>query len=142
MKKSVTILILSLFFLGINQVNATSDFRKEQLTAEDVLLYAGTLNDLTEENALILKEKVKSLSLRERIKLAKTAIKQAKEAKKTGTPEATEKAKPALYVLAVVMPPIAVGIHTDWGKPTLYNFLWSCLGWVPGIIHAFIVLGR
>lgn len=51
-------------------------------------------------------------------------------------------AKIGLYILAIFIPFVAVGIHTDWGMPTLWNVLWSFLGGIPGIIHAFIVLGR
>lgn len=67
------------------------------------------------------------------------SIKQAKEGEKTGE---TVKAKAGLYVLAVILPPLAVGIHTDWGMPTIWNVVWTLMGDLPGIIHAFIVLGR
>ncbi|TAL62733.1 MAG: YqaE/Pmp3 family membrane protein [Bacteroidetes bacterium] len=53
-----------------------------------------------------------------------------------------QKAGVGLYILAFFIPFLAVGIHTGWKKPTLYCFLWSLLGWVPGIIHAFIQLGK
>jgi len=47
-----------------------------------------------------------------------------------------------MYILAVVIPPVAVGIHTNWGMPTVWNILWWVFTWIGGIIHAFIVLGR
>jgi len=133
------VLILAVLCISIIQVKATENPVKEKKTAESVLVLADSFDELTTENAKILKAEIKSLPVGERIKLAKMSIKQAKEGEKTGE---TVKAKAGLYVLAVVFPPLAVGIHTHWGMPTLWNVLWTMLFDFPGIIHAFIVLGR
>lgn len=44
-----------------------------------------------------------------------------------------------LYVLAFLLPPIAVLMC---GKPlqALFNIILCCVFWVPGIIHAFYVV--
>lgn len=46
-----------------------------------------------------------------------------------------------LYILAVLIPFVAVGIATDWDlKKVLINLLLSFLCYIPGVIHAFIVI--
>ncbi|MBM4763144.1 YqaE/Pmp3 family membrane protein [Bacillus sp. B15-48] len=44
-----------------------------------------------------------------------------------------------LYFLAIVLPPVAVLLA---GKPiqALLNFFLTLLGWVPGMIHAVLVV--
>ena len=50
--------------------------------------------------------------------------------------------KGVLIVLAILIPFVAVGLKTDWGMPVIWNLLWCCLGVLPGIIHALIVVNR
>ncbi|HAA10809.1 MAG TPA: YqaE/Pmp3 family membrane protein [Cytophagales bacterium] len=50
--------------------------------------------------------------------------------------------KTVLYILAIFIPPLAVGLHTDWSMSTVWNVVWCLFGYLPGIVHAFIVLGR
>jgi len=86
-----------------------------------------------------LKEQIKSLSFKEKMNLFEKVRKERKIARKSGV-----KSTPVvvLYILAVILPPVAVGIHTDWGEPTLWNLLFTLLFWIPGIVHAFyIILG-
>ena len=46
-----------------------------------------------------------------------------------------------LYILAVLIPFVAVGIVTDWDlKTVLINILLSILCYIPGVIHAFIII--
>lgn len=48
-----------------------------------------------------------------------------------------------LYVLCILIPPLAVGIVTDWdGGPVILNLILCLLCWLPGIIHAFIVVSE
>ncbi|HEU5141157.1 MAG TPA: YqaE/Pmp3 family membrane protein [Bacillales bacterium] len=44
-----------------------------------------------------------------------------------------------LYILAVLLPPLAVLIA---GRPmqTLLNVILTIIGWIPGMIHAFLVV--
>jgi len=79
------------------------------------------------------------LTLREKFKIIKEIRKETKKAGKTnksGTPMII------LYILAIILPPVAVGIYTNWGLPTLWNLLFTILFWIPGIIHAFYILLR
>jgi len=50
--------------------------------------------------------------------------------------------KGLLYVLCIFIPFLAVGLKTDWGKEVLFNILWTILGVLPAISHAFIVCSR
>ena len=45
-----------------------------------------------------------------------------------------------MYILAILLPPVAVALHTGLAGPTIINILLTMLGWLPGVIHAFIVL--
>jgi len=134
--KSIRIIAILFFALALNiQVNASNKVNAEKKTAESVLAFA---NNMETFNAEVLKTEMKQLSISEKIKLVRLSIKDAKMAEVSGS----GKPSAGLYVLAVLIPPLAVGIYTHWGMPTLYNLLWTCLGDIPGIIHAFIVLGR
>jgi uncharacterized membrane protein YqaE (UPF0057 family) len=43
--------------------------------------------------------------------------------------------------VACVLPPVAVGLHTDWeSTPVLINIILWFLGVIPGIAHAFYVI--
>lgn len=140
MKKMKSIILVAVMLLvSMANVNAKDSKRTDNITPESVLALANSFEELTPENSKILKAEIKALSLGERVQLAKISYKMAKEAQ-NGTN--AEKAKPGLYILALFLPPVAVGIHTDWTKPTVYNFLWTMVGALPGVIHAFIVLGR
>lgn len=125
-----------LFALALStQVNASTKPAKNKKTAESVYAFTKEMKTFDDK---VLREEMSNLSITEKIKLVKMALKDAKQSEINGS----EKPSPGLYILAILIPPIAVGIHTDWGKPTLYNLLWTVCGDLPGIIHAFIVLGR
>lgn len=128
-------LVAAIACLSVVKMNASDKTGK----AEDVMNKAATFQSLDENAIAQIKAEILTLPTSERIKLAKMAIKQVEDAKSIG---AIEGAKAGLYVLAVFLPPIAVGIHTSWGMPTVWNVLWCFVGGVPGIIHAFIVLSK
>ncbi|MAG88421.1 YqaE/Pmp3 family membrane protein [Zunongwangia profunda] len=44
-----------------------------------------------------------------------------------------------IVILNVILPPIAVYIRYGAKKEFLMNLLLTCLGWIPGVIHAFII---
>ena len=134
--KSIRIIAVLFFAFLINyQVYAANEVVKEKKTAETVFAFANSMEKFDSE---ILKAEMKGLSLSEKVKLVKMSIADVKQAQLSGT----DKPSTGLYILAVLIPPLAVGIYTDWGKPTFYNLLWTMCGDLPGIIHAFIVLGR
>jgi uncharacterized membrane protein YqaE (UPF0057 family) len=48
-----------------------------------------------------------------------------------------------IYLLCFFLPPIAVGLITDWDtEMVITNLLWTLLCGIPGIIHAIIIVGR
>lgn len=112
--------------------NATTEKAK---TAESVFEFAKNMETFDAE---ILKAEMDGLNRIERQKLIDMAKADVKQAEASGA----TKPPVGMYVLAVFIPWLAVGLHTDWSISTLYNVLWCCLFGIPGIIHAFIVLGR
>lgn len=134
--KSIRIIAIIFFALALNNhVNAANKIEKEKKTAETVFAFASSMDKFDSE---LLKSEMNDLSISEKVKLVKMSIADVKQAQLSGS----NKPSVGLYVLAVILPPVAVGIYTDWGKPTFYNLLWTLCGDLPGIIHAFIVLGR
>lgn len=84
------------------------------------------------------KMETKKLSFREKFKLVKQMRKEMKKSRKGGS----DVPMIVLFILAIFLPPIAVGIYTNWDTPTLWNILFWILGIIPGIIHAFYILLR
>ncbi|KAA0014152.1 YqaE/Pmp3 family membrane protein [Billgrantia pellis] len=48
----------------------------------------------------------------------------------------------SLRGLAILMPPLAVGLSGGAGRNVAINLLLTLLGWIPGIVHAWRWLGR
>ena len=70
--------------------------------------------------------------------IMKAAVKQMAKPNKTADADMI-----LLYVLCIFIPPLAVGLATDWDTtPVISNILWCLLCGLPGIIHAFIVVSR
>ncbi len=46
----------------------------------------------------------------------------------------------ALRILALFFPPIAVVIRFGVGGKFFLNILLTLIGWLPGVIHAFVLL--
>lgn len=117
-------------------------------TNEDIILTSSKTSDVatikTESNYNVEKasEKVQAkLIVKDKIKVVKAVNKVKKAAKRSdadGIPTVL------LFVLAVLLPPLAVGLVTDWElEATLINVgLTLLLCWLPGIIHAIIVVNR
>jgi len=81
---------------------------------------------------------VKQLSFKQKVKLIREIRKETKKVNKNRA----QVPMIILYILAIFLPPLAVGLYTDWGEPTLWNLLFTILFWIPGIIHAFYILLR
>lgn len=47
-----------------------------------------------------------------------------------------------LYFLAIVLPPLAVFLAGGRPMQALLNLVLTLLGWIPGVIHAFLVVGE
>ena len=103
--------------------------------ADDVFLLSEKIGNT---DPTLLKANIDHLSLIEKIKLSKSAYKQAKEAKAVGE----KPSKAVIYILCAIVPPVAVGIWTDWSKPTIYNLIWTCAFGLPGVVHAYMVVSR
>lgn len=134
--KSVSLIALGIF-LSIGTTVASVPVEKESDKVSKAAPSQTQPLQTLKQNTL--KEQIKSLTLREKVKLFKKIRKDRKIVRKSGV-----KSTPVvvLYILAVILPPVAVGIYTDWGKPTLWNLLFTLIFWVPGIVHAFyIILG-
>ena len=125
------------FVLLLNtQLKASSEPLENKKTAEYLFVFA---ENMQEFDAEIFKEEIKGISSSEKIKLIKMSIEDIEQAQLAGSGDPPI----GYYILAVLLPPAAVGIYTDWSMPTtLYSVVWTLLGFVPGVIHAFIVLGR
>ncbi|KAI8645866.1 hypothetical protein BD408DRAFT_337881 [Parasitella parasitica] len=44
------------------------------------------------------------------------------------------------FVLAVVFPPLGVFGERGCGSDLLINIILTCLGWIPGIVHAIYII--
>lgn len=63
--------------------------------------------------------------------------------KKSKKPFSSDDDTVLLYILCFFIPPVAVGLATDWDlKPVIINCLWCVLCGIPGIIHALIIVSR
>ena len=45
-----------------------------------------------------------------------------------------------LIILAILLPPVAVGLKTGVGGSLILNIILTILGYIPGLIHALIVV--
>ncbi len=45
-----------------------------------------------------------------------------------------------LVILAILLPPAAVAVQKGLGTQFLINLILTLLGWLPGVIHAVIVI--
>ena len=104
-------------------------------TADDIFKLA---EEIGATDPTLLQANIQELSFGEKVKLANAIHTKLKEAKLSGA----KPDKVVIYVLCVIIPPLAVGLWTDWQMPTVWNILWTLLWWVPGVIHAFIVVTR
>lgn len=76
---------------------------------------------------------------KEEIKDVVKEMKRAAKLESTGGPLPTW----ALYLLCFIIPPLAVGFATDWDiTKILINFLLCFLCFIPGLIHALIIVSR
>ena len=114
---------------------------------EDIVLTSSKTSDVatikTESNSNVVKasEKAKTkLTVKDKIKVVK-AVNNMKKAAKRGDADGVPTV--LLFVLAVLLPPLAVGLVTDWElEATLINVALTFLCWLPGIVHAIIIVSR
>ena len=136
MKKSI-ILLFAFISLGITNLSAKTKKLDPKYTAE--MLYNFTADNIETITPDALKAEVNKLTLKEQRKLFTKVYNQFKQSQKNGS----EVDKVVLYILAVFIPPVAVGLHTNWeSTPVLINIILWILGWIPGVVHAFYVISN
>ena len=128
----VTILVLAATLFSFSTF-AKDNSEKKHNKAENVWTLVESMEDQIDED-IVLAE-VKSLLLPERVKLAKMCVKDARNAVENG-----QTASVGLYILAIFIPPLAVGLGNGISKEFWIDLVLTILGWLPGIIYAFIVL--
>lgn len=136
--KNLRFIPILLLALGLNSQLFGAIMPVEDIkTAESVFALAENMKPFDAE---IFKAELIGLSNSEKIKLIKMSIDDIENSEFSNS---LEGATIGYYILAVLLPPAAVGLYTDWSMPTtLYSVCWTILGFLPGVIHAFIVLGR
>jgi uncharacterized membrane protein YqaE (UPF0057 family) len=66
-----------------------------------------------------------------------------KELKKQNKKSSSDVPIVLLYILCFLIPPLAVGLATDWDlTPVLWNLVWCLICGLPGVIHAIIHVSR
>lgn len=128
----VKIALLVLMSLAISYGTYARKGVDKTKTAEQVWANVEALDQYDED---FIKAEIKSLPTPERIKLAKMSIKDTKRAIEAG-----ETASVGMYILAIFIPPLAVGLNSGVGKEFWIDLLLTIIGWLPGVIYAFIVL--
>lgn len=130
--KFLKVALLVLVSMTISLGSFARNNEKKTKTAEEVYATIATLDQYDEE---FIKAEIKSLPTPERVKLAKMSVKETRRAIEAG-----EEASVGYYILAIFIPPLAVGLNNGVGKEFWIDLVLTILCWLPGIIYAFIVL--
>jgi|DEB19_MinimDraft_2_1074335.scaffolds.fasta_scaffold04852_3 uncharacterized membrane protein YqaE (UPF0057 family) len=136
MKKSI-LLILTIFCISALNLSAKTIENGNPKTAQSLFKYtADNIQSITPE---LLKSELKSLNLKEQKKFFVLLYKKVIDANKNKV----EVDPIVLYILAVVLPPVAVGLYTNWEpEPTIINLALTCVLYLPGIVHAFYIITK
>ncbi len=136
MKKSI-LLFLTIFCITALNLSAKTIENDNQKTAQSLFKYtAENIQTITPE---ILKSELKSLSLKEQKRFYVLLYKKVIDANKNKV----DVDPIVLYILAVILPPVAVGLYTNWEpEPTLINLVLTCVLYLPGIVHAFYIITK
>jgi uncharacterized membrane protein YqaE (UPF0057 family) len=79
-------------------------------------------------------EKAEKIAKKSPQKMMEKAVK-----KSTSSNQSSEVPTVLLFILCFIIPPVAVGLATDWDlTPVLWNVVWCLLCGFPGVIHAII----
>lgn len=134
MKKSI-LLFLTIFCITALNLSAKTIENDNQKTAQSLFKYtAENIQTITPE---ILKSELKSLSLKEQKRFYVLLYKKVIDANKNKV----DVDPIVLYILAIILPPVAVGLYTNWEpEPTLINLVLTCVLYLPGIVHAFYII--
>jgi uncharacterized membrane protein YqaE (UPF0057 family) len=124
---------------SLNESIEASLFVEENTTNEVNSQESSVVNNTKIEkvNRTIITPKASSSKVVASANKTKTSTKMVKKALKNDVPIVL------LYILCFFIPFLAVGLATDWDvTAVVINLILSFLFWLPGIIHAIIVVGR
>jgi uncharacterized membrane protein YqaE (UPF0057 family) len=138
MKKMITLALAAMLFIAGTPVFAGNVLvdPNETNTAEE--MYQMARENMDNLDQASFKAAYEQMTLSEKKALLVMAVNEVNASGSAASPDAMV----AYYILAIIAPPIAVAIYTNLGMETVWNIIWTILGWIPGVIHAFIVLGR
>ena len=144
--KIINVILVVLFFMSFNSLNAEESAGKKNANYKTESLSAPASTD--QSNSTVVTEPAGrneipvDLNEDSKSNIQKAEVKKPSRLTKFINSVMNSPSKGVLIVLAILIPFVAVGIKTDWGLPVLWNLLWCLLGFVPGIIHALIVVTR
>jgi uncharacterized membrane protein YqaE (UPF0057 family) len=124
---------------SLNESIEASLFVEENTTNEVNSQESSVVNDtkIGKINRTIITPKASNSKVVASANKTKTSTKMVKKALKNDVPIVL------LYILCFFIPFLAVGLATDWDvTAVVINLILSFLFWLPGIIHAIIVVGR
>ena len=143
MKKIIMIFALGIFCTGALQASSSETEPATKSTAAGTTTVAKepVLDDAVTMDAMREFKSLSRVERKMRLSNAKKAIKEYKEAKKSGTASDTSTNTLLLVILAILLPPLAVALHEGGinGKFWLSLLLTLCF-WIPGVIYALIVI--
>jgi uncharacterized membrane protein YqaE (UPF0057 family)/outer membrane murein-binding lipoprotein Lpp len=116
-------------------------------TSTQELVVNETSSETQQLRAVVKQYFVKESSSKATHTTVKAASKKAQRLvhvlKKTSDSSSDDVPMLLIYLLCFFLPPVAVGLVTDWDTEiVIYNLLWTILCGFPGIIHALIIVGR
>ncbi|HVZ26876.1 MAG TPA: YqaE/Pmp3 family membrane protein [Sediminibacterium sp.] len=137
MKNLSIIAIAAICFIAASSAHASEfiDSKKDSSSFASPVI----LNDAVVDDALLQFKSLKRVERKERVREVKRVLKDFKAQKAAGGDVSTNTV--LLAILAVLLPPLAVGLHEHAlnGKFWL-SVLLTLLFWLPGIIYALIVV--
>lgn len=137
MKNISRIAIAAICFFATAGVHASepANAKKDSSTTTSTVL----LNDASVDDAMMKFKSLKRVERKERVREVKQLLKDFKAQKAAGEDVSTNTV--LLAILAVLLPPLAVGLHEHElnGKFWL-SVLLTLLFWLPGVIYALIVV--
>jgi uncharacterized membrane protein YqaE (UPF0057 family) len=143
MKKIIMLFALGIFCTGALQASSseTEPSNKSTATGTTNVAKEPVLDDAVTMDAMREFKSLSRVERKMRLSNAKKAIKEYKEAKKSGTASDTSTNTLLLVILAILLPPLAVALHEDGinGKFWLCLLLTLCF-WIPGVVYALIVI--
>jgi uncharacterized membrane protein YqaE (UPF0057 family) len=141
MKKIIMIFALGIFCVGALQASSSETEPSSKPAAGTTVAPEPVLDDAVAMDAMREFKSLSRVERKMRLSNAKKAIKEYKEAKKSGTASDTSTNTLLLVILAILLPPLAVALHEGGinGKFWLSLLLTLCF-WIPGVIYALIVI--